>query len=54
MTTKSVEGKKTHIQISCKKCGRIYLLPVNAKSWRCQNENCQKFNNFEQDFCYIL
>lgn len=50
----SDEGQKTHHQICCKKCGRIYLLPINAKSWRCQNKNCHTFNDLQPDWCFIL
>lgn len=48
------EGQKSHKQIRCKKCGRIYLLPIKASSWRCQNKNCQKFNDLNPDICIIL
>lgn len=53
-TTYTDEGKQTHKEIRCKKCNRIYYLPYRAKSWRCQNKACQKFNDLQPDFCIIL
>ena len=50
----SDEGKPTHKEIRCKKCGRIYYLPYKAQSWRCQNKDCQRFNDLNPEFCRIL